>query len=73
MCDFALYSANEYKVISLKPEKKKQIGRPRHRWEDIIIDFKEIFYGEEAFTLVSCLAYSSTLKMEVKCSPRNVG
>jgi hypothetical protein len=24
-----------------KPERKRSFGRPRHRWEDIILDHKE--------------------------------
>jgi hypothetical protein len=32
-----------YKVFVGKPERKKPLGRPRHRWEDgIRLDFREI-------------------------------
>jgi hypothetical protein len=36
------------KKLSLKTEKEKQVGRPGHRSEDIIIDFKETVYGAGA-------------------------
>jgi hypothetical protein len=32
-----------YRVLVQKPEGKRQLGRPRHRWEDNIkIDLREI-------------------------------
>jgi hypothetical protein len=35
-----------YKVLVRKPEGKRSLGRPRHRWEDgIIMDFREIGLG----------------------------
>jgi hypothetical protein len=34
---------NVYRVLVLKPEGKRPLGRPRRRWEDgIKIDFREI-------------------------------
>jgi hypothetical protein len=31
-----------YKVLVLKPERKRPLGRPRHRWEDgIRMDLRE--------------------------------
>jgi hypothetical protein len=33
---------NEYKILARKPEGKRSLGRPRHRWEnDIKMKFKE--------------------------------
>jgi len=35
-----------YKVLVSKPEGKKQLGRPRRRWDDNIkIDLQEVEYG----------------------------
>jgi hypothetical protein len=35
-----------YKVLVGKPEGKRPLGRPRHRWEDDFrIDLQEIGYG----------------------------
>ena len=35
-----------YKVLVGKPERKRPLGRPRHRWEDYIkMDFQEVGYG----------------------------
>jgi hypothetical protein len=35
-----------YKVLVGKPEGKRQLGRPRRRWEDgIRMDFREIDWG----------------------------
>jgi hypothetical protein len=35
-----------YKVLVEKPEGKRLLGRPRRRWEDVIImDLKEIGFG----------------------------
>ena len=32
-----------YRVLVAKPERKRQLGRPRHKWEDNIkIDFQEV-------------------------------
>jgi hypothetical protein len=37
---------NVYKVLMGKPEGKRPLGRPRHRWEDgIRIDLREIGWG----------------------------
>jgi len=34
---------NAYSILVGKPEGKRSLGRPRHRWEDNIgIDFREI-------------------------------
>jgi hypothetical protein len=35
-----------YKVLMGKPEGKRPLGRPRHRWEDVIrMDLREICWG----------------------------
>jgi len=35
-----------YRVLMEKPEEKRQLGRPRRRWEDNInIDFQEMLCG----------------------------
>jgi hypothetical protein len=37
---------NLYKVLMGKPEGKRQLGRPRRRWEDVIrMDLREIGWG----------------------------
>jgi hypothetical protein len=37
---------NVYRVLMAKPEGKRPLGRPRHRWEDRIkMDFREIGWG----------------------------
>jgi hypothetical protein len=33
---------NAYRILVGKPEGKKPLGRPKHRWEDIKIDLGEI-------------------------------
>jgi hypothetical protein len=36
---------NAYKILVGKPEGKRSLGRPRHRWEDNIrVDIKEIWW-----------------------------
>jgi hypothetical protein len=38
--------SNVYKVLMGKPEGKRPLGRPRHRWEDgIRMDLREIVCG----------------------------
>ena len=35
-----------YKVLMEKPEGKRPLGRPRHKWEDNIqMDLQEVEYG----------------------------
>jgi hypothetical protein len=35
-----------YRILVGKPERKGQLGRPRHRWEDNIrMDLKEVGWG----------------------------
>ena len=35
-----------YKVLVGKPEEKRPLGRPRHRWEDVIkMDLQEVGCG----------------------------
>jgi len=34
-----------YRVLVGKPEGKRPMGRPRHRWEDIKIDLQEVGCG----------------------------
>jgi hypothetical protein len=37
---------NVYRVLVGKPEGKRRLGRPRHRWEDVIkMDLREIGWG----------------------------
>jgi hypothetical protein len=37
---------NVYRVLMEKPEGKRPLGRPRHRWEDgIRMDLREIGWG----------------------------
>jgi hypothetical protein len=35
-----------YRVLVGKPEEKRPLGRPRHRWEDIKMDLQEVGCGE---------------------------
>jgi hypothetical protein len=38
--------SNAYKVLAGKPEGKRSLGRPRHKWEDNIkMDLREIAWG----------------------------
>jgi hypothetical protein len=38
---------NAYKILVEKPEWKRPLGRPRHRWEDNIkMVFREIWYED---------------------------
>jgi hypothetical protein len=42
---------NVYKVFMVKPEGKRQLERPRHRWEDgIRMDLSEIGWGSVEWT-----------------------
>jgi len=35
-----------YRVLVWKPERKRTLGRPRHRWEDNIkMDIQEVGFG----------------------------
>jgi hypothetical protein len=37
---------NAYRILVGKPEGKRQLGRPRHRWENNIkMNFREIGWG----------------------------
>jgi len=37
---------NSYKILAIKPEGKRLLGRPSHRWEEnITMDLKEILCG----------------------------
>jgi hypothetical protein len=41
-----MHGRGVYKVLVGKPEGKKPLGRPRHRWEDgIKMDLREIGWG----------------------------
>jgi hypothetical protein len=43
-----------YGVLAGKPEGKRPLGKPRHRWEDNIkVDLKKV--GCRAWTVSSCL------------------
>jgi hypothetical protein len=33
---------NAYKMLSGRPEGTRPLGRPRHRWEDLRLDLREI-------------------------------
>jgi hypothetical protein len=33
---------NLYRVLVGNPERKRPLGRPRHRWEDIKMDLRDI-------------------------------
>jgi hypothetical protein len=36
-------TSNAYRILAAKPEGKRQLGRPRHRWVDSIkMDLREI-------------------------------
>jgi len=35
-----------YRVLVRKPEEKRPLGRPRHRWDDIKMDLLEVRWGE---------------------------
>jgi hypothetical protein len=38
---------NAYRLLVGKPEGKRTLGRPRHRWADIIrMDFGEVGWGD---------------------------
>jgi hypothetical protein len=38
---------NAYRILVGKPERRRPLGRPRHRWVDNIkIDFREIEWGD---------------------------
>jgi hypothetical protein len=38
---------NAYRILVVKPEGKRPLGRPRRRWEDNIgIDLREIGWGD---------------------------
>jgi hypothetical protein len=38
---------NAYRLLVGKPERKRPIGRPRHRWEDnITMDLGEVGWGD---------------------------
>jgi hypothetical protein len=34
-----------YRVLVVKPERKRQLGRSRRRWEDIKMDLQEVGWG----------------------------
>jgi hypothetical protein len=39
-----------YKVLAGKPKGKRPLGRPRHRWEDVVrMDLREIGWGGIGF------------------------
>jgi hypothetical protein len=33
---------NSYNILVGKPERKRPFGRPMHRWEDIIMNLREV-------------------------------
>jgi hypothetical protein len=36
---------NANQILVGKPDGKKQLRRPKHRWTDITMDFRETFFG----------------------------
>jgi hypothetical protein len=36
---------NAYRILVGKPEGKRRLGRPRHRWKKIKMDLREIGWG----------------------------
>jgi hypothetical protein len=45
------WERNVYKVLMGKPEGKRPLGRPRHRWEDgIRMDLRDIGWGSVEWT-----------------------
>jgi hypothetical protein len=36
---------NAYRILVGKPEEKRALGRPRHRWEGIKMDRREVGWG----------------------------
>jgi hypothetical protein len=35
-----------YRVLMGKPDRKRPLGRSKHRWEDIMIDLEEVVSGD---------------------------
>jgi hypothetical protein len=35
-----------YNILVGRPEGRRPLGRPRHRWEDIKMDLREIGFGD---------------------------
>jgi hypothetical protein len=35
-----------YRVLVGKPERKRSLGRPRRRWEDITMDLQKLICGD---------------------------
>ena len=35
-----------YRVLVGKPEGRRPLGRPRHRWQDITMDLREVGCGD---------------------------
>jgi hypothetical protein len=53
-----------YKILVGKPEGKRPLGRPRHKWEDNIkLDLKEIRYGVVSSDLRQALTPMNTAKI----------
>jgi hypothetical protein len=45
---------NAYKILVGKPEGKRTLGRPRHRWEDTIkMDVREMGVGRKVWIHLS--------------------
>jgi hypothetical protein len=48
MCGLVVHMGErrgEYRVLVGKPEGKRPLGRPRHRWENIKMDLQEVGWG----------------------------
>jgi hypothetical protein len=37
---------NVYKILVGKPEEKRPLGRPRHRWDNIRMDLREVEFED---------------------------
>jgi hypothetical protein len=49
------WERNLYKALMGKPEGKRQLGRPRRRWEDVIrMDLREIGWGSVEKEITAC-------------------
>jgi hypothetical protein len=45
-----------YNILVGRPEGRRPLGRPRHRWEDIKLDLREIGFGD--VDLINLAQYS---------------
>ena len=55
-------SRNSYRVLVGKPERKRHLGRPRHRWEDNIkMDLREMVVMLEVGYILLKIGYNGGL------------